>query len=72
MKGYKRYVYILFFMKSNPKIAARSKPLLNQKNVYASSAITAIAIGKKLLEIKRISGEGEMTELNLALWRHLK
>ena len=31
------------------------------------SAATAIAIGKKLLEIKRISGAGEMTELNMAL-----
>jgi hypothetical protein len=31
-----------------------------------------MAIGKKLLEIKRISGAGEITELNMALWRHLK
>ena len=31
-----------------------------------------MAISKKLLEIKRISGEGEMTELNMALWKHLK
>jgi hypothetical protein len=59
-------------MKSNPKISARSKPLINQKTIYASSAITAIAIGKKLIEIKRTSGAGEMTELNMALFRHLK
>jgi hypothetical protein len=31
-----------------------------------------MAISKKLLEIKRISGAGEMTELNMALWKHLK
>ena len=43
----------------------------SRKNANAS-AITALAIGKKLLEIKRISGAGEMTELNMALWRHLK
>jgi hypothetical protein len=58
-------------MKSNQKIPAHSRPPVSQK-VSNPSAITAIAIGKKLLEIKRISGAGEMTELNMALWRHLK
>jgi len=59
-------------MKFNPKLSARSKPAINQKTIYTSSAITAVAISKKLLEIKRISGAGEMTEMNMALWRHLK
>jgi hypothetical protein len=58
-------------MKSNQKTPARSGPLAPRK-IVNPSAVTAIAIGKKLLEIKRISGAGEMTELNMALWRHLK
>jgi hypothetical protein len=58
-------------MKSNQKTSTQSRPGISQKT-NNSSAITAIAIGKKLLEIKRISGAGEMTELNMALWRHLK
>jgi hypothetical protein len=58
-------------MKSNQKTPARSGPLASRKTINPS-AVTAIAIGKKLLEIKRISGAGEMTELNMALWRHLK
>jgi len=58
-------------MKSNQKISAQSKSQVTRKNTHASS-ITALAIGKKLLEIKRISGAGEITELNMALWRHLK
>jgi hypothetical protein len=58
-------------MKSNQKSSAQSKPTVSQKT-NNPSAVTAIAIGKKLLEIKRISGAGEMTELNMALWRHLK
>jgi hypothetical protein len=58
-------------MKSNQKISVQSKFQASRKNVHAST-ITALAIGKKLLEIKRISGAGEMTELNMALWRHLK
>ncbi len=33
---------------------------------------TSLAIGRKLMEIKKISGNGEMTEINLALFRHLK
>ncbi len=33
---------------------------------------TSLAIGRKLMEIKKISGAGEMTEINLALFRHLK
>jgi hypothetical protein len=59
------------FMKSNQK--TRSQPespaILRSQN---NSATTALAISKKLLEIKRISGAGEMTELNMALFRHLK
>jgi hypothetical protein len=58
-------------MKSNRKIAAQSKSQTFRKN-FNPSAATALAIGKKLLEIKRISGAGEITELNMALWRHLK
>jgi hypothetical protein len=58
-------------MKSNQKTSPQTKPSVSQKSAN-SSAITAIAIGKKLLEIKRISGAGEMTELNMALWKHLK
>jgi hypothetical protein len=58
-------------MKSNRKISAQSKLQTSRKN-FNPSAVTALAIGKKLLEIKRISGAGEITELNMALWRHLK
>ena len=58
-------------MKSNQKSPVQPKPAVPQKPGNPS-AITAIAIGKKLLEIKRISGAGEMTELNMALFRHLK
>jgi hypothetical protein len=58
-------------MKSSLKTSSRSKPPVSQKSSDPSS-VTAIAIGKKLLEIKRISGEGEMTEMNMALWKHLK
>jgi hypothetical protein len=62
-------------MKSNQKPTRPSTPSLSGKKVVSTSAHSAELaenIGKKLLEIKRISGEGEMTELNLALWRHLK
>lgn len=59
------------FMKSNQKTPVRSRPSVSRKP-NNSSTVTAIAIGKKLLEIKRISGAGEMTELNMALWKHLK
>jgi hypothetical protein len=58
-------------MKSNRKIPAQSKSQASRKT-FNPSAATALAIGKKLLEIKRISGAGEITELNMALWRHLK
>lgn len=64
------YLYPLF-MKSNPKTPAQSRPFTPQKTGNSSTP-TAIAIGKKLLEIKRISGAGEMAEMNMALWRHLK
>jgi hypothetical protein len=59
------------FMKSNQKTSSRPGPSVSRKDNNPSAA-TAIAIGKKLLEIKRISGAGEMTELNMALWKHLK
>jgi hypothetical protein len=58
-------------MKSNQKTSSRPRPSVALKTANPSTA-TAIAIGKKLLEIKRISGAGEMTELNMALWKHLK
>jgi len=58
-------------MKYNQKNSTHPKSRTSPKNVHAS-AMTALAIGKKLLEIKRISGAGEITELNMALWRHLK
>jgi hypothetical protein len=58
-------------MKSNRKLYPPSAPLATRKTETASS-ITAMAISKKLLEIKRTSGAGEMTELNMALWKHLK
>jgi hypothetical protein len=58
-------------MKANLKITNSPQPAFSLKNAGSSSA-TALAISKKLLEIKRISGAGEMTELNLALFRHLK
>jgi hypothetical protein len=58
-------------MKSNQKLSSKPGQSVSHKNAQASS-LTAIAIGKKLLEIKRISAVGEMTELNMALWRHLK
>jgi hypothetical protein len=58
-------------MKSNRKISAQLKSQASRKS-FNPSAETALAIGRKLLEIKRISGAGEITELNMALWRHLK
>jgi hypothetical protein len=58
-------------MKSNQKSSIHKRQSVAPKT-YNSSTATALAIGKKLLEIKRISGTGEMTELNMALWRHLK
>jgi hypothetical protein len=58
-------------MKSNQKLHTQPTPLTSRKPA-GPSTITAMAISKKLLEIKRISGAGEMTELNMALWKHLK
>jgi hypothetical protein len=58
-------------MKSNQKTRSQVEPSINLR-AQNNSAITALAISKKLLEIKRISGAGEMTELNMALWKHLK
>jgi hypothetical protein len=59
-------------MKSNQKTSSRSRQSFTHKAGHNTSAATALAISKKLLEIKRISGSGEMTELNMALWKHLK
>jgi hypothetical protein len=58
-------------MRSIQKTPIRTKTAISSKTANPSS-VTAIAISKKLLEIKRISGAGEMTELNMALFRHLK
>lgn len=58
-------------MKSNQRTPNQPKSAISQKTGNPAT-VTAIAIGKKLLEIKRISGAGEMTELNMALFRHLK
>jgi hypothetical protein len=59
------------FMKSNQK--SHPSPIsLDSRKTASASSITAMAISKKLLEIKRTSGVGEMTELNMALWKHLK
>lgn len=58
-------------MRSNQKTSIRTRPI-NFSKTSNSPTVTAIAISKKLLEIKRISGAGEMTELNMALFRHLK
>jgi hypothetical protein len=58
-------------MKSNQKTPTQPQSAISQKTGNPAT-VTAIAIGKKLLEIKRISGAGEMTELNMALFRHLK
>jgi len=62
-------------MKSNSKTSIPARPFTSRKNGHpaaASNLFLAETISKKLLEIKRISGEGEMTELNMALWKHLK
>jgi hypothetical protein len=62
-------------MKSNQKISSQPRPSALGKRAHSSiNTLPGLAetIGKKLLEIKRISGEGEMTELNMALWKHLK
>jgi hypothetical protein len=58
-------------MKYNPKNPDSSASTSSRK-ISGAFELTAKAIGKKLLEIKRISGTEEITELNMALWRHLK
>jgi hypothetical protein len=58
-------------MKIKRKSSTRPEPSSPRK-IGNSSADTALAISKKLLEIKRVSGACEMTELNMALFRHLK
>jgi hypothetical protein len=57
-------------MKSNQKTPVKSAPSSRKQEISHSSALDAI--GRKLLEIKKISGSGEMTEINIALFRHLK
>jgi hypothetical protein len=58
-------------MKSIQKNPSQPKQPVAQKSLNHSD-ITALAISRKLIEIKRISGAGEMTELNMALWKHLR
>jgi hypothetical protein len=57
-------------MKSNRKTPVKSAPSSRKPEISHSPALDAI--GRKLIEIKKISGSGEMTEINLALFRHLK
>jgi hypothetical protein len=57
-------------MKSNRKTPVKSAPDSRKSEQSASPSLAAI--GRKLLEIKKISGSGEMTEINMALFRHLK
>jgi hypothetical protein len=61
---------IPLFMKSNRKTSVKSNPASRKQDVSQSASLTAI--GRKLIEIKKISGSGEMTEINIALFRHLK
>jgi hypothetical protein len=56
-------------MKSNRKLPPKAIPVPRKPEIPNAASV---AIGRKVLEIKRISGEGEMTEINLALFRHLK
>ena len=58
-------------MRSNQKTSIRTKSVISSKTANPST-VTAIAISKKLLEIKRIFGSVVITELNMALFRHLK
>jgi len=57
-------------MKSNRKTPVKSASSSRKPEISHSPALDAI--GRKLLEIKKISGSGEMTEINMALFRHLK
>lgn len=57
-------------MKSNRKTAVKQVRASRKPEIYTSPSLDAI--GRKLLEIKKISGSGEMTEINIALFRHLK
>jgi hypothetical protein len=56
-------------MKSNRKSSVKVSPASRKPESFQA---TSLAIGRKLLEIKKISGAGEMTEINIALFRHLK
>lgn len=56
-------------MKSNPKVPVKDSPAYRKPEAFQAASL---AIGRKLLEIKKISGAGEMTEINIALFRHLK
>ena len=55
-------------MKSTKKAPVKPLPASRKSD----GRDTSLAIGRKLMEIKKISGTGEMTEINLALFRHLK
>ncbi|HVU85585.1 MAG TPA: hypothetical protein VHC50_12130 [Puia sp.] len=57
-------------MKSNRKTSVKSSAASRKPDISVTPA--QIAIGRKLIEIKKISGSGEMTEINIALFRHLK
>jgi hypothetical protein len=59
-------------IQKSTRITGASVTLRSNHPRSASASGLAETISKKLLEIKRISGEGEMTELNMALFRHLK
>ena len=56
-------------MKTNSKPPVKEVPVYRKTEAFHA---TSLAIGRKLLEIKKISGAGEMTEINIALFRHLK
>jgi hypothetical protein len=58
-------------MKSNRKTSVKANPASRNKQDSLQTSSLA-AIGRKLIEIKKISGSGEMTEINMALFRHLK
>jgi hypothetical protein len=70
-KGFSRLSgEILLFMKSNRKTSVKALQASPRPEVSAAGPLAAI--GRKLTEIKKISGSGEMTEINMALFRHLK
>jgi hypothetical protein len=58
-------------MKSNRKTFV-NKTVQASPRPEAPATNPLAAIGRKLIEIKKTSGSGEMTEINMALFRHLK